>query len=135
MRLISCLLFRFFELKTCYKENNVTVESGSGSTLVETVNVTDVCATSMRQSISYCRDYILIANFLLMMFLPFLLITVMNSLMWRKIKETTRLSGLSRGQRRDKTVAMLLSTVVIVFFCCNTIRFCISTFEASPRCC
>ena len=78
---------------------------------------------------SYCRDYILIANFILMMFLPFLLITVMNSLMMRKIRETSRQSGLSRGQRRDRTVALLLSTVVIVFFCCNTIRFGINTFE------
>ena len=83
---------------------------------------------------SYCRDYVLIANFLMMMLLPFLLITVLNTRMYRMIREVSRRNcRMTKRQRRDRKVAMLLMTVVIVFFCCNSIRIGLNTYEVGSR--
>ena len=79
---------------------------------------------------TYSRDYVLIANFLMMMLLPLLLITVLNTKMYRKIsKVSMRNSRITKRQRRDRKVAMLLMTVVIVFFFCNSIRVGLNTYE------
>ena len=79
---------------------------------------------------TYSRDYVLIANFLMMMLLPLLLITVLNTKMYRRISMVSmRNSRITKRQRRDRKVAMLLMTVVIVFFFCNSIRVGLNTYE------
>ena len=49
-----------------------------------------VCPTEMRQRMNYCRDYVLIANFFVMMLLPFTLISIMNTRMYKTIIQTSR---------------------------------------------
>ena len=39
---------------------------------------------------NYCRDYVLIANFFMMMLLPFLLISVLNTRMYMTISQVSR---------------------------------------------
>lgn len=121
---------------------------------------------------NYCRDYVLIANFFVMMLLPFALISIMNTRMYKTIIQTSRRnfrqdgeisllylrlryigeiytspqsraryfycliadcdgcgSRLTKRQRRDRKVAMLLLTVVIVFLSCNSIRIGLNTYE------
>ena len=53
-------------------------------------NISKVCPTEMRQRMDYCRDYVLIANFFVMMLLPFALISIMNTRMYKTIIQTSR---------------------------------------------
>jgi len=127
---------RFFELYTCTREANVTTEvhlwrNGvvNISHIKELMNITEICPTEMRKSYAYSRDYILTANFIMMMLVPLVLISIMNLLLYLTIrKSSTRIRVTSR-QRRDQKVAMLLITVVVVFIGCNMIRICINTYE------
>ena len=45
-----------------------------------------VCTTALRDSYTYCRDYLLIANFVVMALVPFLLLIILNSLTFRIIR-------------------------------------------------
>ena len=45
-----------------------------------------LCPTALRVAESYTRDYILIANFVAMLLLPFLIITILNFRLFKTIK-------------------------------------------------
>ena len=45
-----------------------------------------LCPTELRVAKSYTRDYILIANFVAMLLLPFLIITMLNFRLFKTIK-------------------------------------------------
>ena len=45
-----------------------------------------LCPTALRVDESYTRDYILIANFVAMLLIPFLLITILNFRLFKTIK-------------------------------------------------
>ena len=45
-----------------------------------------LCPTALRVAKSYTRDYILIANFVAMLLLPFLIITILNFRLFKTIK-------------------------------------------------
>ena len=45
-----------------------------------------VCPTALRVDPSYIRDYILTANFVAMLCLPFLIITILNFRLFKVIK-------------------------------------------------
>ena len=66
-----------------------------------------ICPTPMRKNYSYSRDYILIANFLMMLLLPLVLISVMNTLMFLTIRKSSRRQNVTQvtsRQRRDRKV-------------------------------
>ena len=52
------------------------------------VNILKVCATDLRDSYRYCRDYLLIANFVVMALVPFLLLVIFNSLTFKIIRQS-----------------------------------------------
>ena len=86
----------------------------------------------MRLNYYYSRDYILTANFLVMLLLPLVLISVMNTLIFLTIRRSSRRQSVTQvtsRQRRDRKVAMLLVTVVVIFIGCNMIRVGINTYE------
>ena len=152
-------LFRFFELYTCTREANVTTEvhlwrNGviNISHIKELMNITEVtftnfhklykktqnvqiCPTEMRKSYAYSRDYILTANFIMMMLVPLVLISIMNLLLYLTIRRSSNRIRVTSRQRRDQKVAMLLITVVVVFIGCNMIRICINTYEVTKKFC
>ena len=45
-----------------------------------------ICPTKLRVSLSYTRDYILIANFVGMALIPFAILTILNLKLFRTIK-------------------------------------------------
>ena len=51
-------------------------------------NLPRICPTKMRLSLSYTRDYILIANFVGMAFIPFAILTLLNLKLFQAIKVT-----------------------------------------------
>ena len=89
-----------------------------------------ICATPMRDSSGYTRDYILLANFLVMAFIPFLILTAINSMLYRTItKSTTANMRSSSRQKRDLSIAMILVGIVVVFVICNIFRIIINLYE------
>ena len=48
-----------------------------------------ICPTKMRLSLTYTRDYILIANFIGMALIPFVILTILNLKLFRAIKVST----------------------------------------------
>ena len=48
-----------------------------------------MCTTELRDDYHYCRDYLLIANFVVMGILPFLLLILFNTLTFRIIRASS----------------------------------------------
>jgi len=118
---------RFGELSTCYTGKNATDEILNISTMV---TMPYICPTAMRKNLSYTRDYILIANFIGMALIPFVILAVLNFKLYRKIKDSgDRSQKTSVRQKRDQKIASLLILIVTVFGCCNLVRILISIYE------
>ena len=130
---------RFLELKTCYKLNNSEVS------FCERENSTHIdckltyCATELRKNLSYCRDFILIANFLIMVFLPLFLLIVLNGHIYRVLVKSSRrkrkqsIIKKRTNSKRDRRITTILMMIVIVFGCCNVPRVFINTFEVRTQ--
>ena len=119
---------RFNELYTCIKRGNESFHISEVSSNV--TGTLSVCMTSMRENPSYTRDYILLANFFLMAFLPFLILIITNSLIYKTITSVSNLNKkTSSRQKRDQSIAMILVGIVIVFGFCNTFRIIINLYE------
>ena len=138
---------RFMELETCYKLNNSRVS------LCDVNNTSEcrltVCVTEIRRNLSYCRDYILIGNFLIMIFLPLLLLSILNCQIYHVLAKSSRrsismkssrrsinmessrktISNKSNRFKRDQSIATILITIVVIFGCCNIPRVSINLFE------
>ena len=112
------------------------------------VNVT-VCITEIRRNLRYCRDYILIGNFLIMIFLPLLLLSILNGHIYHVLAKSSRrsismksgrrsintessrktISNKSNRFKRDQSIATILITIVVIFGCCNIPRVTINLCE------
>ena len=132
--MVSSLIFnipRFFELRTELKLSNFTYFN-------ETLNDYDVeerfcptlVPTDIRKNPTYSRDYVLIANSIALVFVPMLILVVLNSFIFRTIRNATqRHNAISSHQRRDHSVTMMLLFIVVVFIICHSIRSIINTYE------
>ena len=113
---------RFMELKTCYSIKNVSTK----------ILFPEICPTNLRKNLSYTRDYILIANFLVMALIPFILLSVFNYLLFRTIQESGKKNRkTTTRQKRDQKIAAILILVVLVFGCCNFVRIITNLYEVS----
>ena len=111
---------RFMELKTCYIIRNVT----------DSVIFPEICPTMLRKKLSYTRDYILIANFLMMALIPFLLLALLNYMLFRTIQDSGKKNRkTTTRQKRDQKIATILILVVLVFGCCNFVRIITNMYE------
>ena len=89
-----------------------------------------ICSTTMRDDPAYTRDYILLANFIVMAFIPFLILTVINSMLYQTITRSTAANKRSNNrQKRDQNIAMILVGIVVVFVICNIFRIIINLYE------
>ena len=132
---------KFFELKTCYFP--IDYENNETNTQIRNISKQDgqsekievlpqVCATELRDSYTYCRDYLLISNFILMAFIPFILLLFLNSLTFRSIRiSTINNSRTTNRQRRDHRIAKMFTVIVLIFFLCNTPRMILNIWEVS----
>ena len=108
------------ELQTCYKDSNVS----------ETIFLPEICPTVLRSNLSYTRDYILIANFLLMALIPFLLLALLNYLLFKTIQNSGKKNQkTTTRQKRDQKIAAILILIVVVFGCCNFVRIITNMYE------
>ncbi|CAB4065556.1 unnamed protein product [Lepeophtheirus salmonis] len=104
----------FFELTTQVGQHNTThVDDLTGDIINVTIDKPIVIPTEIRKSPEYSRDYVLIANSLALIFIPMLVLIILNSLIYRTISQATkRHNAISSNQRRDHKVAMMLLTIV-----------------------
>ena len=91
-----------------------------------------VCTTSLRDNYRYSRDYLLIANFIVMAFIPFLLLIIFNGLTFRIISSSSLTNErTSNRHRRDQRIAKMFIFIVIIFFICNMPRMILNTLDVS----
>ena len=123
---------RFLELQPCYMMNETRVTYCQVETNNNTSCQLAICPTKLRLEFRYCRDYILIGNLLIMVLLPLILLSGINSHIYRVLahssKRISTRSDESRA-RRDNKIAAILITIVIIFICCNIPRVSINMFE------
>ena len=131
---------RWFELFTCVKTGGQLEEevmAVSPNMITTQPNMTDtevrltICPTSLRNNISYVRYYILLANLIVMALGPLVIMSVLNTLLYKAIKRNgSRHSRRdTRRNHRDKTIALILVGIVIVFGFCNVFRIIINLYE------
>ena len=122
---------RFLELRSCYKLNNTEISFCNVD--VELNCDLTICATELRQNLTYCHYYFVWGNFIIMVFIPLLILSIFNGRIYHVLTHSSRrsLSLRSRQSRpkRDQGVATILITIVIVFACCNIPRVSINVFE------
>jgi len=132
---------RWNELYTCIKHRNDThdwatragpallLHTLTNSSAMEDKNFS-ICATEFRDDPDYIRYYILLANFIVMAFLPFLILTIINSMLYKTITNTSTTNKRSTNrQKRDQSIAMILVGIVFVFAFCNVFRIIINLYE------
>ena len=89
----------------------------------DTVVYPQLCSTPLRDNYRYSRDYLLIANFLVMAFIPLLLLIIFNSLTFKIIRTSSLTNArTSTRQRRDQGIASMFIFIVIIFVICNLPR-------------
>ena len=128
---------RFYELETCVTFNNtrvtnitkqcekVTQNEGSESSCK-----ISFCTTELRNNFNYCRDYILIANFMMMVFIPLVILSLVNCHLYRFITLSARsITKTSSRQNREQGIARILLIIVLIFTCCNVPRAVINIYE------
>ena len=95
----------------------------------EPVNIT-VCPTSLRDNTDYVRYYILVANFVVMVLIPFIILSVLNTMLYKAVKRTGSVyKKTTSRQRRDQSIAVILAAIVVVFAFCNVFRMIINLYE------
>ena len=95
----------------------------------EPVNIT-VCPTSLRDNTDYVRYYILVANFVVMVLIPFIILSVLNTMLYKAVKQTGSMyKKTTSRQRRDQSIAVILAAIVVVFAFCNVFRMIINLYE------
>ena len=139
-------MFRWFELYTCAKtagEDGQEVVAVSPYMITTQPNMSStevrltICPSSLRNNTVYVRYYILLANLIVMALGPLLIMSVLNTLLYKAIKRTgsrhERRDNRKRRDHRDKTIALILVGIVIVFAFCNVFRIIINLYEVSQR--
>ena len=95
----------------------------------EPANIT-VCPTSLRDNPDYVRYYILVANFVVMVLIPFIILSVLNTMLYKAVKRTGSMyKKTTSRQRRDQSIAVILAAIVVVFAFCNVFRMIINLYE------
>lgn len=90
-----------------------------------------VVPSELRTNDTYITVYLLWMYLFVMYFVPFLTLAVLNGLIWRQVREANReRQRLSRLQKKEISLAIMLLVVVVVFFICNILALVVSILEA-----
>ena len=130
------MFYGWFELYTCVKTpeevlavspNMITLQPNTSHPEVSL----SICSSDLRDDTNYVRYYILLANFLVMALIPLLIMSVTNTLLYREVRRSgsIQLRRSLRRNQRDKSIALILIGIVIVFAFCNAFRIIINLYE------
>ena len=85
--------------------NQTSFNETLGTNITEEVLYPEVRPTEIRNNLKYSRDYVLIVNSVVLVFIPILTLIVLNCLIFRTISQATqRHNAISSNQRRDHSV-------------------------------
>ena len=90
-----------------------------------------ICSSELRDNTNYVRYYILLANFIVMALVPLLIMSVLNSRLYKAVRRSGNIQARRslRRNQRDKSIALILIGIVIVFAFCNAFRIIINLYE------
>ncbi|XP_022239599.1 FMRFamide receptor-like [Limulus polyphemus] len=92
--------------------------------------VYNIQPSSFRRNKVYFEIYYIWMYLLIMYFLPFLTLAVLNTFIWLTVKRANRdRQKLSLRQRKEISLATMLLCVVVVFFICNMTAFIVNILE------
>ncbi len=98
---------------------------------IQNVSRSVVVITNLRKDPNYLRA-IIILNFIVMVVLPLLILSVCHILTFRKIRENTqRHNAISSHQKRDDAMAMLFFIIILFFVVCHSGKFVLNFYEIS----
>ncbi len=123
---------KFFEVSVEYAtvEREVWNETYSAHHWVN-VSQAQVAITSLRADPDYLKA-IIIANFVVMVIVPLVILSACHVLTYRKIRENTRRhNAISSHQRRDDAMAMLFFIIIFFFVLCHSGKFVLNFYEIS----
>lgn len=87
-------------------------------------------ATWLRNNDNYKQIYIMWMFLVVMYLVPFCSLTVFNSFIYRRVREANQeRQRLSRLEKKEIGLAVMLLVVVTVFFVCNVLAFIINVLE------
>ncbi|XP_064114594.1 FMRFamide receptor-like isoform X1 [Macrobrachium nipponense] len=91
-----------------------------------------VVPSALRQNVHYIQIYIMWMYLFVMYLVPFLSLMVFNSFIYREVRAANQeRKRLSRLERKEIGLAVMLLVVVTVFFLCNVLAFIINVLELS----
>ncbi|XP_018025741.1 FMRFamide receptor-like, partial [Hyalella azteca] len=97
---------------------------------VDGVEFTTVVMTELRGHASYIQVYITWMYLLVMYLLPFISLLVFNAFIYKQVRlANEERQSLSRLEKKELSLAVMLLVVVIVFFFCNVLAFIVSVLE------
>ena len=133
---MTILFYGWWELYTCIKtpEEEVAVSSDMITIQPNTSHqegTLSICSSDLRNNTNYVRYYILLANFIVMALVPLLIMSVLNTLLYKAVRRNGNIQARRslRRNQRDKSIALILIGIVIVFAFCNAFRFIINLYE------
>ena len=133
----NILFYGWFELYTCMKtpeevEADPNMIPSQPKTSQQEVRLA-ICSSDLRDDTNYVRYYILLANFIVMALLPLLIMSVLNTLLYKAVRRSGNIQARRslRRNHRDKSIALILIGIVIVFAFCNAFRIIINLYEVS----
>ncbi|UYV77996.1 GPRNNA1 [Cordylochernes scorpioides] len=86
--------------------------------------------TQFRTDPHYIQVYYIWLYLLVMYFVPFALLFVLNALIWRTVQAATRSRNrLTCSQRHEIGLALMLFCVVVIFFVCNLLGMVVNILE------
>ena len=115
-----------YNLPRFYEATFVDCESETGQVFSLAI------PTELRMNPHYIKWYITSSYFLVMYFIPFLVLAIFNILIYMQVQKANQeRQQLSKIQRKEMSLAMMLICVVIVFFLCNILAFSVNILELS----
>uniref|UniRef100_T1J193 G-protein coupled receptors family 1 profile domain-containing protein n=1 Tax=Strigamia maritima TaxID=126957 RepID=T1J193_STRMM len=111
---------RFWEVQKIYITHHVTNET-----------VIAAIPTDLRRNPYFVRIYLTWLYLVVMYVVPFLCLSLLNVFIWCQVQTANReRRRLSKHQRKEISLALMLLCVVVVFFICNCLALVVNILEA-----
>ena len=126
---------RFFELRAVEEnETNLVRVNNTGNVAVDYEIHTSVRyavkPTAEFYTIGYFLGYNMIGSFVISLFVPVATLSVLNTLIFKRLREIWRnQSRLGVREKRNTRAALSLVLVVIFFFICHSIKLVVSGYQ------
>ena len=89
--------------------------------------------TAAFYTLGYFLGYNMVGSFLISMFVPVVTLSVLNTLIWRRLRQIWSQRGrLGVRERRNTRAAVSLVFLVILFFVCHSPKLVVSGYQVRP---